>query len=386
MSANILLLFHCRTNTGYAIAPLERVFDEAARAAAGPGGRVHYAYRSLDGGHPAHLGDANSDVTAVRYSDGETADGDAFSAWVAARHIDLVFAFDMPLSAPVLRAIHRGGCSRVIAYWGASISDVYPWYLRPIRRIQYHLARCRPVHFVFESGGMREGAVHGAGVPLGDTLVCRLGVNTETFAPNNADRDYVFTQFGIPRDRHVVFFSGHMETRKGVDVLIRAIVELVEQQGRRDVHLLLLGNQPGDVDRLSPLFDRTAALEHISFGGYRTDIPRLHHGVAIGVIASTGWDSFTMSAVELGASGVPLIVSDLPGLREAVIPEVTGLLAPAGDASALARAISRVLDDATLRVRMGAAARERVLAEFSQTTQVRVLEQCMRQVLAGSSR
>jgi glycosyltransferase involved in cell wall biosynthesis len=295
--------------------------------------------------------------------------------------ITLVFAFDLPLAAPVLGALRRGGVTHIVSYWGASISSPYPWWLRPLRRAQYYRANHRPDHYIFESEGMRRGAVLGAAIPKRETSVCRLGVDVTRFHPPSEQSYYAHQLFGIPESRRIVFFSGHMEPRKGVRVLVESMLELVNVRGRRDVHLLVLGNQPGEEGSFLPLIEGTPAQQYVTFGGYRSDVPELHRSAYLGAIASTGWDSFTLSAVEMAASGLPLIVSDLPGLSEAVEHGVTGQLFPAGDARALATAIERLVDAPAERNRLSASARQRVLREFTREAQAEGLVAIVQSVL-----
>ncbi|HEX5827372.1 MAG TPA: glycosyltransferase, partial [Candidatus Limnocylindrales bacterium] len=63
------------------------------------------------------------------------------------------------------------------------------------------------------------------------------------------------------------------------------------------------------------------------------------------------------------ALGLPLVVSDLPALREIVDPPRRGLVAAPGDPVALADAIERLMDDEPTRTRIAAAARDWVLSE-----------------------
>jgi glycosyltransferase involved in cell wall biosynthesis len=65
------------------------------------------------------------------------------------------------------------------------------------------------------------------------------------------------------------------------------------------------------------------------------------------------------------AWGRPVVASAVGGLRDAVDDGVTGLLVPPGDISALRAALERLLGDAELRARLGAAAREKAQREFS---------------------
>jgi glycosyltransferase involved in cell wall biosynthesis len=167
-----------------------------------------------------------------------------------------------------------------------------------------------------------------------------------------------------------------MEERKGVHILIAAIRDIV-MQGYRDVHLLLAGNTADDEARLRSIVSGTVADGHVTFAGYRSDMPAIQQSASLGVIASTGWDSFTMSAAELAACGVPLIVSDLPGLREAVVAGRTGAIVPAGNTRALAQSIVELLNAESIRSAMSLESRRRALSEFSKDRQIRQLAECL---------
>jgi len=178
---------------------------------------------------------------------------------------------------------------------------------------------------------------------------------------------------GIPTDRHLIFYSGHFETRKGVGVLINALTVLVEKFGRKDVHLVLVGNRTGEEIPYRDMLLNSPAYDHVTFGGYRDDIARLHRGCAMGVIASTGWDSMTMSSVEMQSSGLPLIVSDLQGLPETIEQGVTGEVVPVGDSHQLAATVHQLLQDPSKLARMREAARTRAVALYDRTSQIQTL-------------
>ncbi len=71
------------------------------------------------------------------------------------------------------------------------------------------------------------------------------------------------------------------------------------------------------------------------------------------------------SALEAMAAGKPLVATNIPGCREAVVDGQTGFLIPPRDAPALAAALERLINDPTLRASMGAAGRMRVEENFS---------------------
>ncbi|HZF25784.1 MAG TPA: glycosyltransferase family 4 protein [Steroidobacteraceae bacterium] len=75
--------------------------------------------------------------------------------------------------------------------------------------------------------------------------------------------------------------------------------------------------------------------------------------------------------LEAAASGLPVVATDVPGCREVVDPGVTGLLVPVRDSVALARALRQMIENGSMRARMGVAGRKKMLAEFDQRRVIR---------------
>ena len=121
------------------------------------------------------------------------------------------------------------------------------------------------------------------------------------------------------------------------------------------------------------MLDGLSAVNHVTFGGYRSDIPLLMQSSTIGVLASTGWDSFTMSSVEMMASGLPLVVSRLQGLAETIEDGVNGFFFKPGDAHELSQCIHGLLTDRERCELFSKASRSRAEKLFSKDTQVKGL-------------
>jgi glycosyltransferase involved in cell wall biosynthesis len=240
-----------------------------------------------------------------------------------------------------------------------------------------------PDHFVYETESMRRTGVLGRGIPNSRTSVVPLGVDTDLFQPNHADREYAYREFGIPGHRHLLFYSGHFEQRKGVRVIIDAMLHLVDRQRRDNVHAILCGNQLGEEQPFLEQLAGSDAATYVTFAGYRNDIPKLHRSCAMGVIASTGWDSMTMSSIEMQASGLPLLVSNLQGLPETIEDEITGRTFPPGDAIALASHIEFLIDQPATRLAMATAARSRAVQRFSQSVQMSNMTDVLRGVITS---
>jgi glycosyltransferase involved in cell wall biosynthesis len=371
MLPGVLIYFHCPSDSGFAISRLEKVFFRMAVALTGDAQRVHFAYsKILPNSTFSELPLGSTFELDPRASDTRTL-GEIKEA-VQSRSIVLALGFDQQPGLPIYRVLRAAGVARILSYWGAPMSSINSGWRLALKRLQVRLLRSTPDHYIFESESMRRTATHGRGVAGARTSVVYLGVDCEQFKPAAARSTYAHEVFSIPHDAHIIFYSGHMEPRKGIAVLLRT-ARLIAASGRKDIYFLLLGNRPGEIDQYRDIYAGTPAEKQVVFGGYRSDIALLMQSAAVGVIASTGWDSFTRSAVEMSATGLPLLVSRLQGLQETIEEGETGFSFSPGEEEQLSRLVVRLVDDEPLRVRLGAAARARSVRSFSEDRQVESL-------------
>jgi glycosyltransferase involved in cell wall biosynthesis len=162
-----------------------------------------------------------------------------------------------------------------------------------------------------------------------------------------------------------------------VAVIVEAAIELVDRRGHDSVHFLLCGDRPGEAEPYREQLRGTQAAGHVTFAGYRDDVPVLLAGARVGVIASTGWDSFPRTAMEMSAAGLPLVASALQGLVEAVVPGETGFLFRPGDSVGLAANVARLLRDEELRGRLSSNSRRMAVERYSERRQILELAQIL---------
>ena len=94
-------------------------------------------------------------------------------------------------------------------------------------------------------------------------------------------------------------------------------------------------------------------------------LPQYYNLADVVVLPSTsGSEAFGMVLLEAMASGKLVIASNLPGVRKVVVDRKTGVLAKPGDVVGLAKAIEVVANDGELRMKYGAAGRERVADRY----------------------
>jgi glycosyltransferase involved in cell wall biosynthesis len=378
-----LVMMHVPANTGYAIAPLERLFYSILlKLSSADQQAVHFAYTPPLNAHPDTL-PPNTPVLVFDRRDKSAQNIDKLTQYVALNQIKFVLIFDGQPTSALYGALRRAGVQRLIAYWGAEISPPNSGLRLLMKRIEVMLSKSKLDGLVFESRAMARLATHGRGVPERLIDVVPLGIDTSQFHPEA--NDHVYSVFGIPRNRKVVVYAGHMEERKGVRTIIESAIELLKHRQRRDVHFLFLGNKTGESATYEEMYATLGIDEFITFGGYRKDLSSLFPGCFVGVIASSGWDSFPRTSLELAACGLPLIVTDLGGLPETVVDNVTGYVIPPRDAHALADKIEALLENASIAHRMGKASRARCEAEYSLAVQFRRLEGVVRRRLLGDS-
>lgn len=99
--------------------------------------------------------------------------------------------------------------------------------------------------------------------------------------------------------------------------------------------------------------------------GHVDDMPALFRSVDMVVLPSYR-EGLPKGLIEASACGLPIVTTDVPGCREVVTDGDSGFLVPVKDSKALAKAIGALADDAALRSRMGARARERSVNEFDE--------------------
>ena len=83
------------------------------------------------------------------------------------------------------------------------------------------------------------------------------------------------------------------------------------------------------------------------------------------LVQTSAAESLPLAVLEAGASGIPIVVSDIPGHRELVLNGRTGRLFPLGDPKACAEAISELFDDRGTAARMAAEQKARVRKELT---------------------
>jgi glycosyltransferase involved in cell wall biosynthesis len=203
--------------------------------------------------------------------------------------------------------------------------------------------------------------------PEDENVLMMLGVKPDhiVMIPGSgvdADR---FRPVPEPDGPVTVAFAGRMVAGKGVRTLVQA--HRILQDSGIHSELLLAGTPDPDDPTSIPQIEVAGwgSEPGITWLGHVVDIAAVWRHAHIGVLPARSGEGVPKSLLEAAAFGRPLIATDVPGCRDIVIHEKTGLLVPVGDPGALAAAILRLIRAPAQRVRFGVAARRLVDERFA---------------------
>jgi glycosyltransferase involved in cell wall biosynthesis len=189
--------------------------------------------------------------------------------------------------------------------------------------------------------------------PAAKIRVVHNGVDTSCFVPTDRRDNDVFT----------IAFAGQLISEKGVLTLLRAVRHLTAAGRAVRVRIAGHGQQKNELQE----FCAAAGLaEQVDFLGQIDMLPQLFAGADVVVIPSEWEEAFSFVAAEAAACGACLLVSDAGALPEVIgQPGKAGLIFAKGNAADLAGKLKRLMDDKSLRERLGLEARQRITSLFS---------------------
>lgn len=318
------------------------------------------------------------------------------SMWNARRFLERLDVDVVHLNSSTLWPVAR-------AAWKLSIPVI--WHSREYMVDGYFGIRRRLI-----SAAVRKYAAH-------IIAISRADLNRICNAPmDRADVIYNFVDFnkfdrsisgealrrnwGVGQHEQVVTFVGGISPAKGTMVYLDAARQMVQQ--RSNVRFLLVGPRSRlyggalwkrmlcralrwrDASYFDQILNALAdplMKSHLLHLGPRGDIPEIFAASDIVVFPSTE-PHFGRPLIEAAAMGKPAVASDLPGPQEIIIDGETGLLTPAGDAAALAEALTRILNGPEMAAGMGEKAYERAKQLFNADISIRRIEAIYERVLA----
>ncbi|WP_336318235.1 glycosyltransferase family 4 protein [Streptomyces lavendofoliae] len=231
-------------------------------------------------------------------------------------------------------------------------ASVRRWYA--FTRMQKRVARRLP-SVLTVSGTSRDEIAEHLGVRRDRIRVVHIGADADLWSPDPA----------VPEA------PGRIVTTSSADVPLKGLVHLVEALAKLrtehpDAHLVVVGRraEDGPVAQAIERYGLDGAVRFVK-GVTDAELVDLYRSAQVACVPSL-YEGFSLPAAEAMATGTPLVATTGGAIPEVAGPDgETCLAVPPGDAGALAAGLGRLLGDAGLRARLGAAGRARVLDRFT---------------------
>ena len=202
------------------------------------------------------------------------------------------------------------------------------------------------------------------------------GIDTECFSPvsSAADKAAAKTALGLDQNKIHIGIIATLRSWKGHLYLLDAFAQLQ----RPDLQLVIVGEGP----MREPITEKIAALglgDRVTLAGQRTDPERWLQAMDVFCLPSYANEGVPQAILQAMLCALPIVTTPVGSILEAVSDGETALVVPPKDATALAAAISRLLDDPALAAHLGDHARRVASADFSKDTMLDRMETLFRQ-------
>lgn len=198
------------------------------------------------------------------------------------------------------------------------------------------------------------------------------GIDIEYFSRdrlNPVHQSQLRKSLKLPDSAILIGIVGRLIYQKGSGYLIEAIHQLLPQFP--DLHVLVIGGSLS-TDRdpfekeLAKRIETLGIADHITFTGFRDDIPELLGLLDIFTLPTFFGEGLPRSILEAMAMELPVVTTNIRGCREAVIPGKTGLIVPPKSSEKLAAALNFLLSYPSMSRAYGRAGRRYVESEFDE--------------------
>lgn len=209
-----------------------------------------------------------------------------------------------------------------------------------------------------------------AGVPPAKITVLRNAILLSDYS-SLGNAASVRQEFGLRDDQPVISIVGRLSPEKGHEVFLQAVSLIAKSHPA--IRGLIVGDGPLECT-LRQRVQELGLASHVVFTGHRSELADVYAATDILVISSLT-EGIPNVLLEAFAYAKPAVATSVGGVPEVLEDGRTGWLVDVGDSHAIARHVVRLIEEPTLRMRMGAEAREVIEQRFSFETRTKALEQ-----------
>jgi len=189
-------------------------------------------------------------------------------------------------------------------------------------------------------------------------VVIPNGVDLQQFP---AEKPACLSEMGVPDCSRVAVFVGRLELQKGLSWLLEVAPQWLAQSP--NAHLVVVGRGP-ERAAMERLAQRRGVADRVHWLGWRRDVPEILAASDVLVLPSR-WEGMPNVVLQAMASRIPVLATDVEGIRELLGENADPQIVAFGNTSALVEKLTRLLSDRQLAERLGAENRKRIEESFS---------------------
>jgi glycosyltransferase involved in cell wall biosynthesis len=195
---------------------------------------------------------------------------------------------------------------------------------------------------------------------LGSGSIC--GVDTNKFTPSFTNKKMIRNELNIGFNDEVILYVGRLKKEKGVLDLANAFLNI--KKTNHNLIMIFVGPDDENLkDRLIQMLNNYKdSVRFIDF----TKNPEHYMMASDILVLPSHREGFGNVVIEAASTGIPSIVTDIYGLNDTIINGETGLLVDPYNSDSLESAMDKLINNKSLRIKMGANARLRASEYFSQ--------------------
>ena len=175
-----------------------------------------------------------------------------------------------------------------------------------------------------------------------------MGVDTKRIADTYVDKDKLKESLGIKKDAFTLLSVSEINQNKNVTTALKAFSKIKD---RSNVYYLICGTG-GLLEECKALAEQLGISDRVIFAGYRYDIFKIVHIADVFLFPSLR-EGLGVAAIEAMSAGVPVIGSDIRGVREYAVNMKNSILLEPNDVDGFAKAIEKLMGDDRLREELG---------------------------------
>jgi len=181
----------------------------------------------------------------------------------------------------------------------------------------------------------------------------------------NGQKGFLRKRIGLQKDVFLVGIVGRLVPVKNHELFLNAAKIVAGNCRHKNVRFVIIGD--GEIDYRKSLEKKAEELDltqKVIFAGWQEEMASVYQDLDLLVLTSLN-EGTPVTIIEAMAAGCPVVSTDVGGVADVVEHGISGLLAPSGDAEALADHMLKLLEDDKLREEIEQNAKEKVLEKYS---------------------